>query len=84
MTFLVHIKTAAQLDAESLSKLSADERSWRDSELLKADIEVNKAADTASAGEAAWRRYREALRHWPQSPDFPDVDRRPTPPGALP
>lgn len=46
MTFLVHIKTAAQLDAESLSKLSADERSWRGSELLKADIEVNKAAGT--------------------------------------
>lgn len=57
-------------------------RAWRDAELLKADIEVSKAADTARATEPAWRRYREALRQWPQSGDFPDTAGRPKTPAG--
>lgn len=84
MNFLVNIKTAEHLDAERLSKSSADERAWRDAELLKADIEVNKATDTGSATEPAWRQYRSALRSWPQSAEFPDPSGRPTPPAGDP
>lgn len=60
--------------------LASEERAWRDSELLKADIEVNKAADTASVSEQPWRQYRVALRDWPQSVGFPDASARPARP----
>lgn len=60
---------------------ASEERSWRDSELLKADIEVNKAADGAITTEQAWRKYRVALRDWPQSVGFPDASARPARPG---
>lgn len=68
------------LESPTVEELKAIERGWRDSELLKADIEVNKAVDSAHRSESAWRQYRVALRDWPQSPEFPDSSARPAAP----
>lgn len=80
MSFLKNIMTAEQIEADRLSKLAKSERGWRDAELLKADIEVNKATDTANPTESSWRQYREALRHWPASEYFPSQASRPIAP----
>jgi len=57
------------------------ERQWRNGELQRADIEVFKAEDTAGAFNAEdWRSYRQTLRAWPASPDFPDSAKRPAAP----
>jgi len=72
--------TPESADAETPEQLANLERAWRDAELSKADIEVNKAADTASATESAWRQYRVALRDWPQTAGFPSPDLRPARP----
>lgn len=61
------------------------ERSWRDSELKVADVELLKAedADPASVGTPTqWRQYRVDLRNWPQSQAFPDSTLRPVRPAA--
>lgn len=68
------------LENPTVEELKAIERGWRDSELLKADIEVNKAVDSAHPSESAWRQYRVALRYWPQSPEFPNASTRPVAP----
>ena len=55
-------------------QLKNEAREWRNSELLKADIEINKIED--SGGESmGYRKYRTALREWPQSDGFPDKGR---------
>ena len=59
------------------------ERSWRNDELVVADVELLKAedADPASVGTPAqWRQYRVDLRNWPQSQAFPDSTLRPVRP----
>ena len=67
---------AAQVTAE-------EERGWRDSELVRADIELLKVQDGVGTGTvAAWRSYRIQLRDWPTSPDFPDATKRPVAPDA--
>ena len=59
------------------------ERSWRDAELFRADIEINKSEDALGAFDAeTWRAYRQALRDWPADPNFPDSDFRPSAPDA--
>lgn len=61
------------------------ERFWRDSELLRSDVELYKAqdADPKSVGSVAdWRAYRKSLRAWPESEYFPNVKYRPTAPDA--
>lgn len=63
--------------------ITSNERSWRNSQLAIADVELLKAedADPASVGSPAeWRRYRVELRNWPQSPAFPDTTLRPVRP----
>ncbi len=54
------------------------ERRWRDSELLKADIEIAKAQDEGGilAGDN-YRQYRIQLRDWPEHTEFPDKNFRP-------
>lgn len=68
-------------------KLQADkqrEKSWRDSELARADIELNKVQDGVGTGTVAeWRKYRIALRDWPESPNFPELGSRPVAPDAV-
>ena len=62
-------------------KLGGEERVWRDIELSKADIEINKAEDVAGVFDATdWRDYRQALRDWPEHVDFPDQTKRPISP----
>lgn len=60
--------------------LKITEKEWRNSELLKADIEINKIedGDTKAVGEISqWREYRKKLRDWPEAKKFPDIKYRP-------
>ncbi|MNQ58988.1 hypothetical protein D3C85_732080 [compost metagenome] len=62
------------------------ERSWRNSELDRSDIELYKVQDSdpKSVGSvSAWREYRKALRAWPDSVEFPDQSKRPTAPDSI-
>ncbi len=55
-----------------------EERQWRDAELAKADIELNKVQDGRGTGLVSdWRDYRNALRDWPEHESFPDSAFRP-------
>lgn len=59
------------------------ERAWRNGELLRADIELNKVQDGSGVGTvSAWREYRNSLRDWPESKDFPSIESRPKAPTA--
>ena len=55
---------AAKKEAEN------DARGWRDSELAKADIEINKLGDEGG-NSSDYRAYRIALRKWPATAQFP-------------
>lgn len=64
----------------SEEELAAAERTWRDEQLLLADNEIRKHEDgdaNVTGATQDWRNYRLALRSWPQSPDFPNADKRP-------
>ncbi len=64
-------------------EIAAAERVWRNSELERADVELNKVQDGMGTGTvSSWREYRCALRDWPESPDFPDSTKRPVAPDA--
>jgi hypothetical protein len=66
-------KTSEQLQTEA--------RAWRNAELYRADIELNKVQDGDGVGTVtAWRAYRSALRKWPESETFPET--KPSPPDA--
>lgn len=58
------------------------ERSWRNTELSRADVMLMKVEDGMKGlgTQKAWRAYRVDLREWPKSDTFPDV--RPTAPDA--
>jgi hypothetical protein len=65
--------------------ITEGERSWRNHELMIADVELLKAedADPACVGTPTqWRQYRVDLRNWPQSQAFPDSTMRPVRPTA--
>lgn len=74
------------LSAEmSDSSKTQSERSWRNSELSRSDIELNKVQDAdpkANGTVSQWRDYRKALRAWPESKDFLNKDKRPVAPDA--
>lgn len=56
---------------------------WRNSELVKADIELNKVQDSdpkAVGTVSQWREYRKALRGWPENSNFPNKEFRPKAP----
>lgn len=64
-------------------QLASVERSWRDGELARADIELNKVQDGMGIGTvASWREYRCLLRDWPEHASFPDSSFRPVAPDA--
>ena len=59
------------------------ERSWIENELHWAGREIDKHLDADPAAlntEQAWRTYRNELRAWPGSSDFPVSDKRPLKP----
>lgn len=57
-------------------------RDWRNSELVRADIAVNKVqdGDKTIGTLKSWRDYRVALRAWPEAEGFPAVTSRPVAP----
>ncbi len=66
-----------------ISVISEEEvgRNWRNSELFRADIIINKIEDFEIEGDSKlWRQYRVALRNWPSTEDFPAT--KPTAPDA--
>ena len=64
-------------------QLASIERAWRNGELDRADIELNKVQDGMGTGTVAqWREYRCALRNWPEHESFPDSAQRPVAPDA--
>lgn len=64
-------------------QLATNERAWRNGELDRADIELNKVQDGMGTGTvSAWREYRCLLRNWPENEFFPDSTKRPVAPDA--
>lgn len=67
--------------APTAEQIASVERDWRNGELDRADIELNKVQDGVGVGTvAAWREYRCALRDWPAHAMFPDSAHRPVSP----
>ncbi len=59
--------------APTQEQLEVEARVWRNAELARADIELNKVQDGDGVGTVtAWRAYRSALRNWPESLDWPN------------
>lgn len=62
------------------------ERVWRNSELERSDIQLNKVQDSdpkAKGSVSDWRNYRKALRELPNHKDFPNKSARPSAPDAV-
>ena len=68
----------------TLEQASILERHWRDNELNRADIHLNKVQDGMSGfgSVGPWRLYRVDLRNWPENPEFPKIENRPVAPDA--
>lgn len=61
------------------------ERLWRNKEISRADVELNKVQDSdpkAKGTVAEWREYRKQLRAWPSTKGFPNKQYRPKAPDA--
>lgn len=80
---LPYLKDAASL---SVDQLAVVERKWRDGEISASEWMVIRHRDQLELGETltlsadefqALNRYRQELRDWPQSADFPDQSKRP-------
>lgn len=60
------------------------ERKWRNAELSRADISLLKSEDGDGVGlPSDWRKYRVALRAWPDHAKFPDSKHRPIAPDTI-
>ena len=59
--------------APTSEQLANEARIWRDAELTRADIELNKVQDGMGIGTVTqWRSYRVALRNWPTTDGWPE------------
>jgi hypothetical protein len=64
-----------------LTQQSQVERAWRNLELVRCDIELNKIQDGMGYGTIkSWRDYRCSLRDWPENKNFPNSRFRPVAP----
>ena len=71
---LSQLITKESQDSKILEELQRQARAWRDAELARADIELNKVQDGVGKGTVAeWRTYRINLRNWPATTEFPNV-----------
>lgn len=66
--------------AKLLELQKASEREWRNAELAKVDIQVNRRIDADDPSASSWKGYRVALRDWPDHADFPNSLKRPVSP----
>jgi hypothetical protein len=66
---------AEPTQAEIEESAAVNGRAWRDSELSRADIQINILEDSSMMVGAAtvWRAYRVILRNWPATSDFPET-----------
>lgn len=71
---------------------AAQEREWRDAALASVmwlrerhrdQVEISEQTTLTAEQFAALLVYMQALRDWPQSPDFPDSDHRPVAPAWI-
>lgn len=69
--------------------MTVKEREWRDAELTavmwlrerhRDQLEIESPTSLAADQFKELLVYMQALRDWPQSPDFPDIQRRPAAP----
>ncbi|MCD9570104.1 phage tail assembly chaperone [Pseudomonas protegens] len=83
------VKSPAPVAVPDPEFVAAAERGWRSAELYATDGVVARHRDQVEAGATTTllgdqykelQAYRQALRDWPQSADFPDVQRRPSAP----
>ncbi|WP_445494347.1 phage tail assembly chaperone [Pseudomonas sp. 8(2025)] len=83
------VKSPAPVAVPDPEFVAAAERGWRSAELYATDGVVARHRDQVEAGATTTLRgdqykelqaYRQALRDWPQSSDFPDVQHRPAAP----
>lgn len=60
--------------AQEMIESPVGARLWRDRELFRADVMLNRLQDgeTGLGTQKAWRAYRIELRNWPESDSFPD------------
>lgn len=78
-------QVSLQVRKVDLYELTFLERDWRDMELVRSDIELNKVQDSdpkSSGSVSDWRSYRKALRAWPEQSNFPNKEFRPKAPDA--
>lgn len=86
--FILGYVEVNQIDIDSLEEdpavvalAKSVARSQRDAELVRADAIINKIEDGEIEGEVSeWRKYRVALRKWPEADDFPSDTSRPQAP----
>lgn len=73
-------------------ELAVAERAWRDGQLAATDGVVSRHRDEVEGGAtttltpeqySALQQYRQALRNWPESGEFPLLDHRPPAPPCL-
>ena len=81
-----------ELSHVSLAQLASAERIWRDSELLavkwlrerhRDQLEIELEPTLSSEQFRELLLHMQALRDWPQSPEFPDSLYRPAPPSWI-
>lgn len=84
--------TLAPVPGPTIEELKQRERQTRDRELLSTDPLVARHRDELDAGGATTltnaqykelQEYRQALRDWPETADFPLIDKRPPAPSWL-
>ncbi|MEO6676155.1 MAG: phage tail assembly chaperone, partial [Pseudomonas sp.] len=77
---------------EPVQDLAAQERVWRDDQLSavmwlrerhRDQLEISESTTLTSEQFNELLVYMQALRDWPQSPDFPDSQHRPTAPAWM-